>query len=218
MKAAVVLVAVLMAAQAAPAPRHWAKGETIRVWIDTVDSPPNGETLVERAMRTWTTRGRGTLHAREAADRARGSRARALHGRRLPLRRHGAARGSTDRPHRPRGSRRGRRRRPHAARAQHHRLPDGAARARPRARPRSHGRHQHDHVSVSRTRRRRSLLRRVRETRALVRRHRIGAGDRSVARRCDRAEDAVRRPSSRADLQVRRRLHYFGRLTATRTR
>jgi hypothetical protein len=63
MKVAVVLVAALMAAQAAPATRHWAKGQTIRVWIDTVDSPPNGETLVERAMRTWTraAEGRFTL-------------------------------------------------------------------------------------------------------------------------------------------------------------
>jgi len=63
MKAAVVLVAALIAAQAPPAARHWAKGETIRVWIDTVDSPPNGETLVERAMRTWTraAEGRFTL-------------------------------------------------------------------------------------------------------------------------------------------------------------
>jgi hypothetical protein len=63
MKAAVVLVAALMAAQTAPATRHWAKGQTIRVWIDTVDSPPNGETLVERAMRTWTraAEGRFTL-------------------------------------------------------------------------------------------------------------------------------------------------------------
>lgn len=52
-----------MAAQTAPATRHWAKGQTIRVWIDTVDSPPNGETLVERAMRTWTraAEGRFTL-------------------------------------------------------------------------------------------------------------------------------------------------------------
>ena len=63
MKAAVVLVAALIAAQAPPAARHWAKGQTIRVWIDTVDSPPNGETLVERAMRTWTraAEGRFTL-------------------------------------------------------------------------------------------------------------------------------------------------------------
>jgi matrixin len=54
MKAAVVLLALLFAAQAPPVARHWAKGQTIRVWIDTLDSPPNGETLVTRAMRTWT--------------------------------------------------------------------------------------------------------------------------------------------------------------------
>jgi Matrixin len=72
MKAAVVLVAALMAAQAAPAPRHWAKGQTIRVWIDTVDSPPNGETLVERAMRTWTraAEGRFTLEKLPAGREA----------------------------------------------------------------------------------------------------------------------------------------------------
>lgn len=54
MRAVVVLVALLSAAQAPPVVRHWAKGQTIRVWIDTLDSPPNGETLVARAMRTWT--------------------------------------------------------------------------------------------------------------------------------------------------------------------
>jgi len=73
MKAAVVLVAALIAAQAPPAARHWAKGQTIRVWIDTVDSPPNGETLVGRAMRTWTraAEGRFTLQKMTApADAA----------------------------------------------------------------------------------------------------------------------------------------------------
>lgn len=68
MKVAVVLVAALMAAQAAPAPRHWAKGQTIRVWIDTVDSPPNGETLVERAMRTWTRAAEGRFTLEKAAE------------------------------------------------------------------------------------------------------------------------------------------------------
>ncbi len=68
MKAAVVLVAALIAAQAPPAARHWAKGQTIRVWIDTVDSPPNGETLVERAMRTWTRAAEGRFTLERATE------------------------------------------------------------------------------------------------------------------------------------------------------
>ena len=68
MKAAVVLVAALIAAQAPPAARHWARGETIRVWIDTVDSPPNGETLVERAMRTWTRAADGRFTLERVAE------------------------------------------------------------------------------------------------------------------------------------------------------
>ena len=70
MRPAVVLVALLFAAQAPPVARHWAKGQSIRVWIDTVDSPPNGETLVERAMRTWTRAadGRFTLEKIPARD------------------------------------------------------------------------------------------------------------------------------------------------------
>ena len=72
MRAVVVLVALLVAAQTPPAVRHWAKGQTIRVWIDTLDSPPNGETLVARAMRTWTTAadGRFTLEKMSTAGDA----------------------------------------------------------------------------------------------------------------------------------------------------
>lgn len=33
---------------------HWAKGMPIRLWIDPEQMPPNGETLVEKAMKTWT--------------------------------------------------------------------------------------------------------------------------------------------------------------------
>jgi len=42
---------------------HWAKGSAIRVWIDPEQMPPNGEMLVEKAMKTWTTAadGRFTL-------------------------------------------------------------------------------------------------------------------------------------------------------------
>jgi hypothetical protein len=54
MKAAVVLVASLLAAQAPAPARHWAMGTAIRVWVDPLNAPPAGATLVERAMRTWT--------------------------------------------------------------------------------------------------------------------------------------------------------------------
>jgi hypothetical protein len=33
---------------------HWARGSAIRVWIDPEQMPPSGETLVEKAMKTWT--------------------------------------------------------------------------------------------------------------------------------------------------------------------
>jgi len=33
---------------------HWAKGSAIRVWIDPEQMPPDGDTLVEKAMKTWT--------------------------------------------------------------------------------------------------------------------------------------------------------------------
>ena len=51
------------AAQSPSLPRHWAKGAAIRVWIDPDAMPPNGEALVEKAMKTWTTAadGRFTL-------------------------------------------------------------------------------------------------------------------------------------------------------------
>jgi hypothetical protein len=63
MKLAVVLLALFAVAQPRPAPRHWAKGAAIRLWIDPDATPPNGEALVEKAMKTWTTAadGRFTL-------------------------------------------------------------------------------------------------------------------------------------------------------------
>lgn len=63
MKLAVVLLAMIGTAQLQPAPRHWAKGAAIRVWIDPDAMPPSGEALVEKAMKTWTTAadGRFTL-------------------------------------------------------------------------------------------------------------------------------------------------------------
>jgi len=33
---------------------HWAKGTAIRLWIDPDRQPPDGEALVEKAMKTWT--------------------------------------------------------------------------------------------------------------------------------------------------------------------
>jgi len=36
------------------APRHWARGSAIRLWIDPEQMPPSGEALVEKAMKTWT--------------------------------------------------------------------------------------------------------------------------------------------------------------------
>ncbi len=53
MKLAVAALALLLTGQPA-APRHWARGTAIRVWIDPDAMPPNGELLVEKAMKTWT--------------------------------------------------------------------------------------------------------------------------------------------------------------------
>ena len=63
MKLAVVLLSLAAIAQVQPVPRHWAKGSSIRVWIDPDTMPPNGEALVEKATATWTTAagGRFTL-------------------------------------------------------------------------------------------------------------------------------------------------------------
>jgi hypothetical protein len=63
MKLAVVLLSLFALAQPGREPRHWAKGAAIRVWIDPDATPPNGEALVEKAMKTWTTAadGRFTL-------------------------------------------------------------------------------------------------------------------------------------------------------------
>jgi matrixin len=63
MKLAVVLLSLVAVGQVQSAPRHWAKGSAIRVWVDPDTMPPNGEALVEKAMATWTTAagGRFTL-------------------------------------------------------------------------------------------------------------------------------------------------------------
>jgi hypothetical protein len=70
MRATVALVAYLIAAQAPPVARHWAKGAVIRVWVDPLRAPADGAMLVERAMQTWTRAadGRFTLE-KTAADK-----------------------------------------------------------------------------------------------------------------------------------------------------
>ena len=52
-----VLCATVRAQQ--PVPRHWATGSAIRIWIDPEHAPPNGDALVEKAMKTWTTAAEG---------------------------------------------------------------------------------------------------------------------------------------------------------------
>ena len=51
---AALVVAALASAQPSWQGRHWAKGSAIRVWIDPEQMPPNGDALVEKAMKTWT--------------------------------------------------------------------------------------------------------------------------------------------------------------------
>ena len=40
---------------------HWPAGAIVRVWIDPLNAPPNGQALVEKAMRTWSTASAGKL-------------------------------------------------------------------------------------------------------------------------------------------------------------
>jgi hypothetical protein len=42
-------------------PAHWPPHAAIRVWVGVENLPPNGDRLVERAMRTWTTASDGRL-------------------------------------------------------------------------------------------------------------------------------------------------------------
>ncbi len=49
-----VLASFAMPANAQRAERHWERGSAIRVWIDPAFMPPDGETLVEKAMHAWT--------------------------------------------------------------------------------------------------------------------------------------------------------------------
>ena len=62
MRTALVILALaaLVGAGAAGDP-HWPARAVIQVWIDRQDAPPGGDTLVDKAMRTWTTAGDGRL-------------------------------------------------------------------------------------------------------------------------------------------------------------
>ena len=54
---AVATFSALASAQPAPVDwrgHHWRKSDAIRVWIDPEQMPPNGDVLVEKAMKTWT--------------------------------------------------------------------------------------------------------------------------------------------------------------------
>ena len=69
MKPALALVLSLAVSQTAPlASPHWARGEVIRVWIDTRPAPEDGARLVERAMRTWTAAAAGRFTLTRAAS------------------------------------------------------------------------------------------------------------------------------------------------------
>jgi hypothetical protein len=70
MKAGVALVLLFLVAQTAPlSSPHWAKGEVIRVWIETRPAPADGARLVERAMKTWTAAAEGRFTLTRAASR-----------------------------------------------------------------------------------------------------------------------------------------------------
>jgi hypothetical protein len=69
MRATVALIAFLIAAQT-PAARHWAKGQTIRVWVDPLRAPAGGDDLVEKAMKTWTAAADGRFTLEKTADQA----------------------------------------------------------------------------------------------------------------------------------------------------
>src|SRR5262245_25633321 len=55
---------------------HWALHAVIPVWVDRQNMPPEGDRLVERAMRTWTTAADGgfTLQRSFAASENAGIR------------------------------------------------------------------------------------------------------------------------------------------------
>jgi len=48
---------------------HWAPGAVIRVWVDPMRAPSGGETLVERAMQTWTAAADGRFRLERIATR-----------------------------------------------------------------------------------------------------------------------------------------------------
>jgi len=51
---------------------HWARGGTVRVWIDPRNAPPSGAMLVQQAMKTWTDAAAGRV-ALEPAPRVDGA-------------------------------------------------------------------------------------------------------------------------------------------------
>jgi hypothetical protein len=51
------------------APRHWAEGAKIQVWIDPNQAPPDAAALVERAMKVWSEASAGHLTLSRATAR-----------------------------------------------------------------------------------------------------------------------------------------------------
>jgi hypothetical protein len=61
---AITLLISAVAPQLYSAGEHWALHTVIPVWIDRQNLPPQGDQLVERAMRTWTTASSGSFTMR----------------------------------------------------------------------------------------------------------------------------------------------------------
>lgn len=45
-------------------PRHWGVHSVIAVWVDRQNMPPQGDQLVDRALKTWTSAGNGAFTLR----------------------------------------------------------------------------------------------------------------------------------------------------------
>jgi hypothetical protein len=61
---AITLLISAVAPQLYSGGEHWALHAVIPVWIDRQNLPPQGDQLVERAMRTWTTASSGSFTMR----------------------------------------------------------------------------------------------------------------------------------------------------------
>jgi len=59
MPVAMLAVGLAQTSRAPWSGKHWATGGVIRVWVDPLQAPPDGDGLVEKAMRTWTTAAAG---------------------------------------------------------------------------------------------------------------------------------------------------------------